>query len=192
MVEANSPDESNPQQRPPDSSGQRSLIGRAKQAIDKASTGASSGAKSLGAKTASLSLSGMTSSVDFGKRTSSAAGEKARGALDIGNQAYSGSKLESAVNYIDSEFEKRGTKQAIKETTEAVVGKLDQVTGKQLLELLERKLQLQDAYNDVLATRLAEALERIAELETRLTRLVLDAPSTIHSSSAVDGGQSQP
>ena len=46
--------------------------------------------------------------------------------------------------------------------------KLDQITGKRLLELLEEKLEIQDAYNDILATRLAEALERIAKLEARI------------------------
>jgi hypothetical protein len=51
---------------------------------------------------------------------------------------------------------------------EAVVDRLDQVTGKQLVELLEERLRIQDEYNDVLATRLAEALERIASLEEKL------------------------
>jgi hypothetical protein len=49
-----------------------------------------------------------------------------------------------------------------------VVDRLDQVTGKQLVELLEERLRMQDDYNDVLATKLAEALERIAALEEKL------------------------
>ena len=51
---------------------------------------------------------------------------------------------------------------------EAVVERLDQVTGKQLVELLEQRLRVQDEYNDILATRLAEALERIAALEEKV------------------------
>jgi len=45
------------------------------------------------------------------------------------------------------------------------------VTGKRLVEMLEEKLRLQDEYNDILATRLAEALERIQKLEARLNRV---------------------
>ena len=77
--------------------------------------------------------------------------EVTRDALETGKQAYAGSKLESKV----------------KDTAGAVVGKLDQVTGKRLIELVEQKLKIQDAYNDVLATRLAEALKRIEKLEAR-------------------------
>jgi len=82
-------------------------------------------------------------------------------------QVYAGSKLESVVKTVDNELEQRGAKKTIKETTGAVVGKLDQVTGKKLVEMLETRLKVQDEYNDILATRLAEALERIAKLEAR-------------------------
>lgn len=98
---------------------------------------------------------------------SEVASAKATGAIDTGKQAYAGSLLESAVNYLDGELDQRGVKKAIKDTGGAVVDRLDQVTGKQLVELLEAKLRVQDEYNDILATRLAEALERIAQLESR-------------------------
>ncbi len=88
-------------------------------------------------------------------------------ALDTGKQAYAGSTLESFVKYLDGGLEQTGAKKVIKDTSGAVVGKLDQVSGKRLIELLEQKLRVQDEYNDVLATRLAEALERIAKLEAR-------------------------
>ena len=52
-----------------------------------------------------------------------------------------------------------------------MAGKLDEVSGKRLVELLEQKLRVQDSYNDVLATRLADAIERISILEDRLNEL---------------------
>ena len=45
---------------------------------------------------------------------------------------------------------------------------LDKVSGKKILELVEEKLETQDRYNNILATKLEEALDRIAELEAKL------------------------
>ncbi len=108
-------------------------------------------------KVAAIGTAGAAKTAEIGKQT-----------LEASKQVYAGSKLESAVKFVDSELDQRGTKKALKDTTGAVVGKLDQVTGKRLIELLEEKLRIQDAYNDVLATRLAEALERIAKLEAKI------------------------
>ena len=74
----------------------------------------------------------------------------------------------ATVDRIDAELDQRGAKQVVKGTAGAVINKLDEVTGKRLLELLEERLSIQDTYNDVLATRLAEALERIAKLEAEV------------------------
>ena len=54
-------------------------------------------------------------------------------------------------------------------------GKLDEVSGKRLVELLEKKLAIQDSYNDILATRLAEALDRIKALEDRVDRFITES-----------------
>lgn len=104
----------------------------------------------------------------MGKQPIAMAGDIARGALQTAKRAYTGSTLESVVKYVDGELDQRGAKKAIKDTTGAVVEKLDQVTGKRLVELLEAKLRAQDEYNDILATRLAEALDRISKLEARI------------------------
>ncbi|MBC97006.1 MAG: hypothetical protein CME63_04615 [Halobacteriovoraceae bacterium] len=45
---------------------------------------------------------------------------------------------------------------------------LDEISGKKLLALVEERLTIQDTYNDILATKLEEALQRIEELEQRL------------------------
>ncbi len=118
-------------------------------------------------KVAQLGSASAAKTAELGKQTISAASDVTQRTLESGKQVYTGSKLESAVKYLDGELEQRGAKKAISETKGAVFGKLDQVTGKRLIELLEEKLRIQDEYNDILATRLAEALERIARLETR-------------------------
>ena len=45
---------------------------------------------------------------------------------------------------------------------------MDVISGKKLLELVEQRLELQAQYNDVLATKLDEALQRIAALERKV------------------------
>jgi len=137
----------------------KSLWGKAREALGEVSTHAS--------KVAALSTAGVEKSADAGKQAVRFASQATRSAVETGKQAYTGSKLESAINYIDGELDQRGAKQAIKDTTGAVIDKLDQVSGKRLVELLEARLQVQDTYNDVLATRLAEAIDRIAKLEAR-------------------------
>ena len=82
--------------------------------------------------------------------------------------AFSGIGLASAIEYLDDAIDQQAIKSAIVDAAEGVGDRLDQVTGKQLLEMLEAKLRRQDEYNDILATRLAEALQRIAAIEQRL------------------------
>lgn len=45
---------------------------------------------------------------------------------------------------------------------------LDTISGKAMYELVRDRLDLQDRYNDLLATKLQEALDRIQALETKL------------------------
>jgi len=47
---------------------------------------------------------------------------------------------------------------------------LDTVSGKAMYDLVKERLDLQDRYNDLLATKLQEALDRIDELEDRLDK----------------------
>jgi hypothetical protein len=47
---------------------------------------------------------------------------------------------------------------------------LDQASGKKILELVEQRLNLQTDYNDLLATKLDEALSRIKELENLIIK----------------------
>lgn len=134
-----------------------SIWSKAKKTLIDVSAQASSTGGALAGKAVAVTTTGMTKTT-----------EATRGAITTSKQVYAGSKLESVVKTVDNELEQRGAKKALKDTTGAVVGKLDQVTGKKLVEMLEERLRVQDEYNDILATRLAEALERIAKLEARI------------------------
>lgn len=118
--------------------------GMAKKAIGDVSIRVSSTGVAVATQAASLGSSGVAKAAELGKQTYIAAG-----------------------NASDA----TGATQAIKATASAVSGKLDEVSGKRLVELLEQKLRVQDSYNDIIATRLAEALERIAVLEARISQL---------------------
>ncbi|HEY4260358.1 MAG TPA: hypothetical protein VGM98_09365 [Schlesneria sp.] len=130
--------------------------GRAKKALGNASTRVSSTGIAVASKAASLGASGVVKASELGKQTYAAAANVA---------------------------ESTGATSAIKSTAGAVAGKLDEVSGKRLVELLEQKLRVQDSYNDILATRLAEALARISLLERRFDELT----SEQHVSSTREG-----
>lgn len=125
--------------------------GMAKKAIGDASTRVSTTGVAIASKAASLGSSGVTKAAELGKQTFVAAG-----------------------NVADAS----GATQAIRATAGAVAGKLDEVSGKRLVELLEQKLRIQDSYNDILATRLAEALQRVSIVEARLNELTSRSPAS--------------
>jgi hypothetical protein len=111
--------------------------GIAKKVLTDASAHVSSKSVAATSKAVSLGSSGVAKATEIGKQTFVAA---------------------------NSAIDSSGAKEAIKATASVVSGKLDEVSGKRLVELLEKKLRIQDSYNDILATRLAEALDRIKTL----------------------------
>jgi len=121
------------------------------------------------ASAATTVKSGTTSAVvNAGIAGASVATSAAQTAVAAGGHVVKTTGLDKAIEYLDSTLDDRGVKDAIGSAAGAVVDRLDQVTGKQLVELLEARLRLQDEYNDALASRLAEAIERIAVLEEKL------------------------
>jgi neutral trehalase len=82
-----------------------------------------------------------------------------------------GKKLQDAKEYMDekgiTEKAEIGIKKA-QELAELASDNFDKVSGKRILELVEGRLFLQTQYNDILATKLEEALARIAELEKKI------------------------
>jgi len=82
-----------------------------------------------------------------------------------------GKKVQDAKEFMDkkgiTDKAELGIKKA-QELAEIAHDNLDKVSGKKILELVEGRLLLQTQYNDILATKLEEALTRIAELEKRI------------------------
>lgn len=60
---------------------------------------------------------------------------------------------------------------AVLKLTDAVDSVLDNATGKAMLDEIRMHVELQGLYNDVLATKLAEALERLDHVENRAASL---------------------
>lgn len=60
-------------------------------------------------------------------------------------------------------YENSGAKDAM----ERAGNKLDEMSGKTILEEMREAFKIQAIYNDTLATKLQEALDRIADLEAR-------------------------
>ena len=90
---------------------------------------------------------------------------QAEHAVEASKDAYAGSTLEEKVNDFGELLEATGIPQRLGDTKDTIGEKIDEVTGKRLLDLVEARLNKQDMYNDVLAARLAEALGRISQLE---------------------------
>jgi len=124
-------------------------------------------AKTLEGAAQQVSAAG-TKAVEITESGAGMTANAAKGAIEVGTQAVVTMQLDAIVRYVDVELDQRGVKEAVGKAAGAFSDKLDQVTGKQLVELLETKLRRQDEYNDILATRLAEALNRIAALEARV------------------------
>jgi hypothetical protein len=136
-------------------------MGKIATTVGAAGSTVASKAASVGSGAASVAAAAGTAGVGMAASVASTAAA-------AGGTVVSKTGLGTAVGYLDSTLEQRGVKQAFGSAAGAVVDRLDQVTGKQLVELLEERLRMQDEYNDVLATKLAEALERIATLEEKL------------------------
>ena len=84
----------------------KSIWGKARAALGDVSTHAS--------KVAALSTTSAAKAADVGKQAAKIAGDVTRGALESSKQVYTGSKLESAVNYIDGELDQPGRKKLLR------------------------------------------------------------------------------
>ncbi len=65
-------------------------------------------------------------------------------------------------------YEESGAKGKVDAVQSQISGKLDEISGQAIYQLVEERLAEQDQFNDLLATKLQQALERISELEKRL------------------------
>lgn len=73
-------------------------------------------------------------------------------------------KLQDTKEYLDD----KGISDKASEISSYTTDQLDKVSGSKILELVEERLEMQDSFNDVLASKLEEALTRIKVLEEKL------------------------
>ena len=65
-------------------------------------------------------------------------------------------------------YENSGANGKIDSAQSTISGKLDEISGSAMYQLVQERLSEQEQFNDLLATKLQEALDRISELENRL------------------------
>lgn len=76
-------------------------------------------------------------------------------------------KAKQAKEFLDE----KGVTEKATEITSAASDQLDAVSGKKILDLVEERLEMQSGYNDILATKLEEALLRIKQLEATISEM---------------------
>jgi hypothetical protein len=75
------------------------------------------------------------------------------------------SKVDKTISTIDKTLDKTGVKTKAKRVKYATKKHLDTFTGTRQFRLMQERMALQQRYNDILATKLEEALQRIERLE---------------------------
>ena len=106
-------------------------------------------------------LKNLSSIVNFAeKKLSEGASEVSRTFKESGIE---GKLTEANKAFRESEFGKRASS-----LSDGASDVLDEVSGKKILALVEERMVLQEKYNDLLAEKLDEALDRIQEIEKKI------------------------
>ena len=71
---------------------------------------------------------------------------------------------------VEKKMDEMGITAKAKEISDITSGHLDQISGKKILEVVEQRLEMQTEYNDILASKLEEALKRIEKLENKFKK----------------------
>ncbi len=79
-------------------------------------------------------------------------------------------KVEGHSAQLNKVLEESGVKAKAEKIASVTSETLDTVSGVKILNLVEERLALQAKYNDILATKLDEALEKIKQLEEQLEK----------------------
>jgi len=66
------------------------------------------------------------------------------------------------------EYKESGAKGKVDAVQSQISGKLDKISGQAIYQLVQERLAEQERFNDLIATKLHEALGRVSELEKRL------------------------
>ena len=80
-------------------------------------------------------------------------------------------KAKKQTEKVKTFLDDKGITSKIKTATDFTEEQLDVLSGSKALKLVEERLILQEKYNDILATKLDEALSRIENLEIKLNDL---------------------
>jgi predicted Zn-ribbon and HTH transcriptional regulator len=98
--------------------------------------------------------------------------KRAQDSAKIASESYKQSGLKDTINstasWTKEQLEKTGITETVVTVSDTVSEEFDKISGKKILDLVEERLALQERYNDILATKLEEALQRIAALEERV------------------------
>lgn len=115
----------------------------------------------------------QTSEAEAGNRLSLVNfGKNITDTIDLVKRDYSGAEVKKQIDQLASQtkeyLDKTGVTEKVTKAYGVTQDHLDTVTGVKLLQLVEERMGLQAQYNDILATKLAEALRRIDILEKRI------------------------
>ena len=109
-------------------------------------------------------LFGALQSASEKTKSATAALAETVGKSKVTSQIIEGAKSAS------SNFKESAVGKKVGEISSYTTEKLDQMAGSHILELVEERLETQKQYNDILATKLEEALQRIEALESKLDK----------------------
>jgi hypothetical protein len=113
--------------------------------------------------------------VDAAGRATQKAAEVATDAVTVICDKYQesgvGDKIQDLGSWTKEQLDRSGVTAAAKTVTEQTSDVLDTVSGQKILEHMEERNVRQDKYNDILATKLEEALHRIEVLEKSLPKV---------------------
>ena len=108
----------------------------------------------------------MTQSKDIFKRLTDSIKNTVEQQVDTGREL--ANKAQDLASDVQRKYEESGAKKKVDAIQSQVSGTLDELSGQAMYQLVQERLAEQDRFNDLLATKLHEALERISKLEKRL------------------------
>jgi hypothetical protein len=95
--------------------------------------------------------------------------QEAAGAVEAGFETSSlKQSVDRAMQTAKQALDDSGATAVTSKVYETTQDHLDAVTGAKILRLVEERLEIQARYNDILATKLHEALQRLEAIEQKL------------------------
>ena len=108
----------------------------------------------------------MSKSKDTFKRLTDVSKNMVKQQVD-GGQALA-SKAKDMATDVQRKYEESGAKEKVDAIQSQLSETLDELSGQAMYQLVQERLAEQERFNDLLATKLHEALERISQLEKQL------------------------